>query len=67
MGDEMISKRISELDFENEFTAIGRAWTEADAAGNAVLRDPVLEERARRLTREVMGTMALSGKALPSE
>ncbi|WP_411730773.1 hypothetical protein [Paeniglutamicibacter sp.] len=45
--DEGVAKRIdatiSALNFEDEFTAAGRAWTEADADGNAVHRDPVSE------------------------
>jgi hypothetical protein len=65
--DQQIAKRISELDYEKEFTEAGRTWTEADAEGNVVHRDPVAEARARLVAREVMDTMALSGKALLPE
>lgn len=38
--DQRIEERIAALDLEAEFTAEGRSWTDADAAGNIVPRTP---------------------------
>jgi len=38
--EERIEERIAGLDLEAEFTASGRAWTDADAAGEPIARDP---------------------------
>lgn len=38
--DEQISAKIAELDFEKSLRAAGQPWAEADAEGNAVVRNP---------------------------
>lgn len=37
---ERIAERIAATDFEAEFTAQGRAWTDVDADGKPIRRNP---------------------------
>ena len=37
--NEQINQRLSELDFASEFTQRGRAWSEADDAGDVVMKN----------------------------
>lgn len=39
LWDEQINQRLSELDFASEFTQRGRAWSEADDAGDVVMKN----------------------------
>ena len=39
LWDEQINQRLSELDFASEFTQRRRAWSEADDAGDVVMKN----------------------------
>lgn len=38
--DERVSERRASLNFEEEFTAAGETWSEADETGEVIVRDP---------------------------